>query len=62
MALHCKVNHRPMTSRQRFRNFQGVVNSIVSNSSSDFSDNDLSNSDHPDKAVEIRSLLNYEFT
>ena len=42
--------------------FQGVVNSIVPNSSSDISDDDLSNSDHPDKAVEIRSLLNYEFT
>lgn len=40
--------------------FQGVVNSIVSNNSSDISD-DLSNSDHPHKAIEIRSLLNYEF-
>ena len=39
-----------------------MVNSIVSNSSSDISDDDLSNSDHPDKAVEIRSLINYEFT
>ena len=43
-------------------NFQGVVNSIVSNSPSDFSVVDLLNSDHPDKAVEIRSPLNYEFT
>ena len=39
-----------------------MVNSIVSNSSSAISDDDRSNSDHPDKAVEIRSLLNYEFT
>ena len=37
-------------------------NSIVSNSSSDISDDDLSNSDHSDEAVKIRSLLNYEFT
>lgn len=39
-----------------------MVNSIVSNSSNDISDDDLSNSDYSDKAVEIRSLLNYEFT
>ena len=37
-------------------------NSIVSNNSSDISDDDLSNSDHSDEAVKIRSLLNYEFT
>ena len=35
---------------------------MVLNSSSDCSDDDLLNSDRPDKAVEIRSLLNYEFT
>ena len=55
------------TTRQRLaagdpENFQGVVNSIVSNSSSDCSDDDLLNSDRPDQAVKIRSLLNYEFT
>ena len=42
--------------------FQGEGNSIVSNSSSNISDDDLSNSDHSDEAVKIRSLLNYEST
>ena len=43
--------------------FEGVVNSIiVSNSSNDIFDDDFSNSGHLDKAVEVKSPLNYEFT
>ncbi|CAH3035984.1 unnamed protein product [Pocillopora meandrina] len=52
----------PYTAKSTTEHFQGVGDSIVSNSSSDISDDDLSNSNHSDEAVKIRSLLNYEFT
>lgn len=43
--------------------FQGVVNSIfVSNSPNDIFYDDFSKSDRLDKVVEVKSLLNYEFS